>query len=174
MSSKQQVQTNSSEEGLKLPEPDPENITVLTDNLPNKPILPWHHYDSPWSEAQAEHPEQSETAQEVEEQEEEVLDIAGDAATEELEPLVMEQGADELEEESLVAAVEETPIDELEPLEMEQEADELEEESLVAAVEETPIDDFETLETPKEKEEPLVELVKEESDTLTDELKQLG
>ncbi|NEQ71160.1 MAG: hypothetical protein F6K21_37905, partial [Symploca sp. SIO2D2] len=59
MSSKQ-VQTNSSEEGLKLPEPDPDNITVLTDNLPNNPILPWHHYDSPWSDAQVEQLEQSE------------------------------------------------------------------------------------------------------------------
>ncbi|MEM8543320.1 MAG: hypothetical protein AAGF66_04910 [Cyanobacteria bacterium P01_H01_bin.119] len=31
-----------------LPEPDTENITVLTENLPNAPILPWHRYDSPW------------------------------------------------------------------------------------------------------------------------------
>ena len=31
-----------------LPEPDVDNITVLTKNLPNEPILPWHHFDSPW------------------------------------------------------------------------------------------------------------------------------
>jgi len=23
-------------------------MTVLTDRLPNTPILPWSHYDSPW------------------------------------------------------------------------------------------------------------------------------
>ncbi|PSB22614.1 hypothetical protein C7B61_08060 [filamentous cyanobacterium CCP1] len=33
---------------IKLPEPDLKNITVLTSNLPNSPILPWNHYDSPW------------------------------------------------------------------------------------------------------------------------------
>ena len=31
-----------------LPQPDPDNMTVLTDRLPNTPILPWSHYDSPW------------------------------------------------------------------------------------------------------------------------------
>jgi len=33
---------------IDLPQPDAENITVLTDKLPNKPILPWNRYDSPW------------------------------------------------------------------------------------------------------------------------------
>jgi hypothetical protein len=33
-----------------LPEPDRDNITVFTNKLPNKPILPWNHYDSPWHE----------------------------------------------------------------------------------------------------------------------------
>ncbi len=37
-------------EHLEIPEPDAENITVFTHNLPNKPILPWNHYDSPWEE----------------------------------------------------------------------------------------------------------------------------
>lgn len=36
---------------IALPEPDAENITVLTDKLPNTPILPWNHYDSPWKES---------------------------------------------------------------------------------------------------------------------------
>ncbi|MGK7900358.1 MAG: hypothetical protein AB4352_02890 [Hormoscilla sp.] len=27
--------------------PDYWNITTLTDKLPNTPILPWNHYDSP-------------------------------------------------------------------------------------------------------------------------------
>lgn len=31
---------------IKLPNPDPDNITVLTEHLPNKPILPWNRYDS--------------------------------------------------------------------------------------------------------------------------------
>jgi len=33
-----------------LPEPDASNITVLTESLPNEPVLPWHHFDSPWLE----------------------------------------------------------------------------------------------------------------------------
>ena len=35
---------------IKLPDPDLDNITVLTENLPNKPILPWNRYDSDWDE----------------------------------------------------------------------------------------------------------------------------
>lgn len=48
------VDTIGSGEHLTLPEPDPDNITVLTRNLPNTPILPWNHYDSPWSEPESE------------------------------------------------------------------------------------------------------------------------
>ncbi|HEY9833357.1 MAG TPA: hypothetical protein V6D26_22585 [Stenomitos sp.] len=48
------VDTIGSGEHLTLPEPDPDNITVLTRNLPNTPILPWNHYDSPWSDPEAE------------------------------------------------------------------------------------------------------------------------
>ncbi|PZO43086.1 MAG: hypothetical protein DCF21_09580 [Leptolyngbya sp.] len=33
-----------------LPEPDASNITVLTESLPNEPVLPWHHFDSSWLE----------------------------------------------------------------------------------------------------------------------------
>jgi hypothetical protein len=40
--------------GLRLPKPDPANITVLTPNLPNKPILPWSHFDSPWLDKEVE------------------------------------------------------------------------------------------------------------------------
>lgn len=36
------------EKRVTLPKPDVNNITVLTENLPNEPILPWHHFDSPW------------------------------------------------------------------------------------------------------------------------------
>jgi hypothetical protein len=42
------AESTLSETGIRLPEPDKENITVLTHQLPNEPILPWHHYDSPW------------------------------------------------------------------------------------------------------------------------------
>lgn len=35
---------------ISLPKPDVNNITVLTKNLPNEPVLPWHRYDSPWLE----------------------------------------------------------------------------------------------------------------------------
>ncbi len=55
----QELDNNHSGKRLNLPEPDPDNITVLTRNLPNKPILPWHHYDSPWSEANEENSEGS-------------------------------------------------------------------------------------------------------------------
>lgn len=40
------------EKRVQLPEPDMENITVLTRELPNEPILPWHRYDSPWLESE--------------------------------------------------------------------------------------------------------------------------
>lgn len=36
------------EKRIRLPEPDVKNITVLTENLPNEPVLPWHRFDSPW------------------------------------------------------------------------------------------------------------------------------
>ncbi|WP_448571821.1 hypothetical protein, partial [Trichothermofontia sp.] len=36
-----------------LPEPDNDNITVLSSKLPNEPILPWNRYDSPWLESEA-------------------------------------------------------------------------------------------------------------------------
>ncbi len=54
----QPIDTNESGETLTLPEPDPDNITVLTRNLPNKPILPWSHYDSPWQEGEEEKPDE--------------------------------------------------------------------------------------------------------------------
>lgn len=38
------------EKRVALPKPDTNNITVLTESLPNDPILPWHHFDSPWLE----------------------------------------------------------------------------------------------------------------------------
>ena len=41
---------DSDEPKVKLPDPDLDNITVLTDHLPNKPILPWNRYDSDWDE----------------------------------------------------------------------------------------------------------------------------
>jgi hypothetical protein len=41
-------------EGIHLPKPDLENITVLTHSLPNKPILPWNRYNSLWDETEAE------------------------------------------------------------------------------------------------------------------------
>ncbi|BAQ62746.1 hypothetical protein GM3708_3152 [Geminocystis sp. NIES-3708] len=41
---------NADEPKFKLPDPDLDNITVLTENLPNKPILPWNRYDSDWDE----------------------------------------------------------------------------------------------------------------------------
>ncbi|WOD41764.1 hypothetical protein [Nodosilinea sp. E11] len=42
-----------------LPEPDASNITVLTESLPNEPVLPWHHFDSPWLERDPDEPADS-------------------------------------------------------------------------------------------------------------------
>ncbi|MGK7946598.1 MAG: hypothetical protein AB4058_19240 [Microcystaceae cyanobacterium] len=42
-----------------LPQPDSDNITVLTDKLPNKPILPWNRYDSPWEETEEDSQEEN-------------------------------------------------------------------------------------------------------------------
>lgn len=38
------------EKRVALPKPDTNNITVLTESLPNDPILPWHRFTSPWLE----------------------------------------------------------------------------------------------------------------------------
>ncbi|MGB3518900.1 MAG: hypothetical protein WBA43_20770 [Elainellaceae cyanobacterium] len=46
-----QADTATAKKVVRLPEPDTENITVLTHELPNEPILPWHRYDSPWLDA---------------------------------------------------------------------------------------------------------------------------
>lgn len=40
--------SQSPEKAVQLPEPDRDNITVLSHELPNEPILPWRRFDSPW------------------------------------------------------------------------------------------------------------------------------
>ena len=50
---------SSDSKHVHLPKPDPANITVLTPNLPNKPILPWTHFDSPWLESEENDPEEA-------------------------------------------------------------------------------------------------------------------
>lgn len=47
MMNSNQENTTSSTGSLRLPEPDPDNITVLAHNLPSKPILPWNRFDFP-------------------------------------------------------------------------------------------------------------------------------
>lgn len=101
----QKVCNNDSGKRLNLPEPDPDNITVLTRNLPNTPILPWHHYDSPWNDAEAENPEESD-----------ILDTNE-----------MDEGGEEL----LIDATEKTPAENLEPLETADIDEELSEQDLV-------------------------------------------
>ncbi|NJM86500.1 MAG: hypothetical protein HC847_04100 [Hydrococcus sp. RU_2_2] len=54
ISTEQAIATETHEVRIELPQPDAENITVLTDKLPNKPILPWNRYDSPWEESESE------------------------------------------------------------------------------------------------------------------------
>ncbi|PSO66234.1 MAG: hypothetical protein BRC47_15600 [Cyanobacteria bacterium QS_7_48_42] len=61
---------NEEKEQDELPEPDSDNITVFTNSLPNEPILPWHHFDSPWqaSEANSEEEESEKSHKESEEE----------------------------------------------------------------------------------------------------------
>ena len=112
-----QANTTSSGGHLTLPEPDPDNITVLTRNLPNKPILPWVHYDSPWREGSAENEDESHNADEVDESSEPQAGTAVEQepaeTTDESETTqgVNESSSDRLT--SLAESVEETPTDEL-------------------------------------------------------------
>jgi hypothetical protein len=68
MSAFQLKEPKSRGKDLRLPKPDPANITVLTRNLPNKPILPWTHFDSPWLDGEENTSEEAES-QEKETQE---------------------------------------------------------------------------------------------------------
>lgn len=45
---------NPPKKKVNLPEPDQDNITVLTNKLPKGPILPWNRYDSPWHDPEEE------------------------------------------------------------------------------------------------------------------------
>jgi hypothetical protein len=124
------VDTIESGETLTLPEPDPDNITVLTRNLPNKPILPWNHYDSPWEE---EEEEQTDQEADTLDQDPEILEANQEADTFAQDPEIPEAKAESLEEESDSA---EAIVDSL---------DEMGDEPLVATadpVEETPTDEL--------------------------------
>lgn len=122
----EQAKTNG--EHLHLPEPDPDNITVLTRNLPNKPILPWNRYDSPWrdeEEAESSEPsevgEETEASHDVEEQNtEEVSDPIESQRAEASQSSEVVGEANRFEEEQSATAAEEqqseTPSDELEEL----------------------------------------------------------
>ncbi|GAB4188231.1 MAG: hypothetical protein Fur006_28590 [Coleofasciculaceae cyanobacterium] len=123
------VDTLDSGEHLTLPEPDPDNITVLTRNLPNTPILPWNHYDSPWQEAEADKSEQDtdgcEQNTENLDQNAEILETSDQTATtDEVDELngMLDSAAttpdatDEFDGDSALASLdrqEETAIDEL-------------------------------------------------------------
>jgi hypothetical protein len=61
MSSFQLKESDLRGSSLRLPKPDPANITVLTRNLPNKPIIPWTHFDSPWLDGEDNASPESET-----------------------------------------------------------------------------------------------------------------
>ena len=84
-------QETTLERRVALPEPDVSNITVLTESLPNEPVLPWHHFDSPWLERDDE--------------------VADEAAPPEAAPEPAEQLTLELE--VLVEAVHDLPSDDL-------------------------------------------------------------
>ncbi|HEY9823066.1 MAG TPA: hypothetical protein V6D35_20175 [Candidatus Sericytochromatia bacterium] len=106
MNTKQDL-TIASGEHLTLPEPDPDNITVLTRNLPNKPILPWNHYDSPWQEAQEEDAIASETANQADEPNDNIEDAAPESVeAQNLDEKESADQVDELDDHQLVAVTE--------------------------------------------------------------------
>lgn len=93
-----QAHATSSGEHLALPEPDPDNITVLTHNLPNNPILPWSHYDSPWREEdEEEDQDETEAGDEVQPSGDEQLTATVEPATGEV--LAESDVSGEIEEE---------------------------------------------------------------------------
>jgi len=69
-SSSKSICSGGSADRVVLPQPDLKNITALTRNLPNNPILPWNHYDSPWSPEESN--EQAEEAKSSEQTETEI------------------------------------------------------------------------------------------------------
>lgn len=122
----QPIDTNESGETLTLPEPDPDNITVLTRNLPNKPILPWSHYDSPWQEGEEEKTDEeanpseqdTETLEQGTENVEQNLEVPEEldnaqAIADEANELDEQPWITHLEQLAESEQVEETPMDEL-------------------------------------------------------------
>lgn len=106
------VDTPASGENLSLPEPDPDNITVLTRNLPNKPIIPWNHYDSPWQEEevkdgeqQAENSEQNDVEnQEISEMEQATIEVASELEDEPDTGAIITEVEGEVEKNSAIAS----------------------------------------------------------------------
>ncbi len=43
----EQISHKLTDELVCLPKPDRESIVAFTPELPNEPILPWRHFDSP-------------------------------------------------------------------------------------------------------------------------------
>lgn len=82
---------------VSLPEPDIENITVLTKSLPNEPILPWHHFDSPWLEREETDSEEVESEESPPEEE----TIESEQLTLELELPAADQNPDSIEAPSI-------------------------------------------------------------------------
>ena len=171
MNSKQ-VHNKPSGKGFNLPEPDRENIGVLADNLPNKPILPWHHYDSPWHNKEEEILEESEAAEEAEpicqEQllETEKSEVTDELAEDDSEQPETEALEEELDHEQLTETEESEVTDELAEDDSEQPETEALEEEL----------DHEQL-TETEKSEVTDELAEDDSEqpeaqALEEELKQ--
>lgn len=97
----------STQKRVRLPEPDSENITVLTHELPNEPILPWHHYDSPWLPPE----DGAETGEDAESDESKPVEL--DAELEMAEPAIAEPDTAEAEtvEAEAGAALEPAPSD---------------------------------------------------------------
>ncbi|NEO02111.1 MAG: hypothetical protein F6J94_14435 [Moorea sp. SIO1F2] len=168
MNSKQ-VNKKPSGEPLSLPEPDPENITVLTRNLPNKPILPWNHYDSPWRDGEPENPEASENSEQADESSD------NQSATE-------PESAEKPELSETAAQLDKLYTEELATVPESLSEDTLESSETGAVVDESPDNPptavaTETLETPvvdKSPVNPPTAVATETSETPSEELKQLG
>ncbi|OLT58108.1 hypothetical protein [Moorena bouillonii] len=168
MNSKQ-VNNKTSGEPLSLPEPDPENITVLTRNLPNEPILPWNHYDSPWRDGEPENPEVSENSEQADESSDNQSATEPESAEK---PELSETAAqlDKLYTEELATVPESLSKDTLESSETAAVVDKSADHPPTAVATET----SETPVVDKSVDHPPTAVATETSETPSEELKQLG
>ncbi len=104
-----EVTDTDSGKSVNLPKPDRTNITVLTSKLPNKPILPWTHFDSPWLDKEEE--EEASTEQETSTENQ---DNQPEATENQPEPSATNSNSS-VDSDTLQTATQQTPTPEISP-----------------------------------------------------------